>query len=671
MNHKLTYKNKLASNTSLAADIDKLIQEIVNQRKFTFNRKELNFDTSGLESNQIIHLNEGKFEITDSSLFFHKFCYYYSKKISFTLSNDVDEALVFMDKVSEEFSSIGYTPGISSFFRNFTTFMLFAIHQEFNLDFREYIKGLNKETSQDKLYKFNSPYCNIVPYLQTTIEIIYENLFHLLNEVTDETVRFNANVGEIRIALTEYCKSNIQNGLQLLTHSLQQNPVSDNLCSAILQGIYQLDKVLYWQKVEEISTTPKHRLSVIVALSSTEIETAEEAKNQFNLINSFINLTEAEQINLFQFYQNRINSDVVELGLKTSCFAKIEGLIIDPNQNIRQFVLLGLPFIKKFDSEKIDLLKKLVLTADFDKQQFALFGKALMFNKFLKGFSELTRVYALKYRLDFDIKIFESIIYNFENDQPEAFSLELIQLLTDDQGEIRYFGNRILSYLTPLNDKFLFKTEITKLTPLTQFKLLISTLSDIREPQSSLPMLIPILYSSSTVVREKFISKLELLSEEYGSSVIETLEAELDLNASEEKKIYDRIRVYCDNFWSQIKVKKHIKEFNPLYAESELYTLHSKNYGKKINQELTENIDKNSVFAQFAHTVILAKGGGWKHGETSKVEQLPEYSAKLQLPRSYFIAPESYNLNFTKRRRENWKDKSKEWEAAILLYESI
>ncbi len=665
MNDIHTYEEKLTADSNLKTSIDKLIDYITLEKKFQIKKEDFKFDTSNLESSGIIKVNEKHIEISDSSLFFNQFYLYYTNKFSFTITANIDDAFSFIEKVDEEFKTAGYNAGTFSFFKHFRTFILFLLYKKFSLDFNEYITNLSKATSGQRLYDFCYSYCKILPHLQTDIEIIYKNLKHLIIEITDETVRFNGNVGEIRIALTLYCKSNPNKGLSLLYYAQKQNPIIDNLNSAIIQGIYEVKRNDFWEQIETISKITDHRLSIMLGLSFAKAETDIEAQKHFDLIISFIDLTELELFNLPQFLQCLINNSVASLKLKKLCFAKLEELVINSNQNLRKVILSEISFINGFDDERIEILKKLIETSDFDKEQIHPVANVFINNKSLKGFIELIHLYASKYKLDFNAEIFSSAFHHFRNDQTENLSIELIKLLTHDLGEIRFIGSRILNYLTPHRGRFIFQTNILQLDALTQYKLWMSVFGETKEPGTSLPMLLPLLQSPFPFVKEAFIGRIEILTEEYGSSVAETLEKELNLNIPENIEILDRVKKYADDFWNEISKKRNIKEFNPLYTQSELYTLHSTNYGKSFNKSLSENVHKGSVFMQFATTVILAKGGGWKHEKHSKIEKLGHVSTSFQLPRSYFISPESFDWNFRMHYIKNWKNILKKWEAII------
>jgi hypothetical protein len=661
----LVYEEKLADDSSLIASINELIDFIIREKKFQFKKEDFSFDIERLKEMNVLHEKEGVLKINDSAFFFSRFIDFYFNKFSFTISDDVDKAFAFTNEIEHELDTEGYRPGVSEFFRSIRKFTIFIIHKSYKSDFSAYTKNLSKEISGQTLYHFLNSYCNILPFITSPVGIIYENVKHLMNQVTDPSVRWNGNIGEIRSSIVSYCQIDPEKGEVLLEYAIEQIEPMHDVNSAILQGMYLNRGAVFWPKLEELSKNENWRLSVLLGLSSLKPQTEEEGKEFFNLTCSLNSPTEVELFNLPQILVSIVNAAIVSEEIKINCFKELERHITNSNQNLRLRVLSEISFINGFDDERINLMKKLIETPDFDKEQINSIAHVFVNNKSLKGFIELVHLYGSKYRLDFNAEIFSSAFHHFRNDQPENLSIELIKLLTHDLGEIRFIGGRILNYLTPHRGHFIFQTNILDLDALTQYKLWMSIFGETKEPGVSIPMLLPLLQSSFSFVKEAFIGRMEILTEEYGSSVAETLEKELDLNIPENLKTLDRVKKYADDFWNEISKKRNVKEFNPLYTQSELYTLHSTNYNKSFNKSFSENVHKGSTFLQFATTVILAKGGGWKHEKHSKVEKLGQVNTSFQLPRSYFISPESFDVNFRKNYIKNWKNILEKWEAII------
>jgi hypothetical protein len=660
-----TYEEKLGSIIELKDFTNRLIEHTINSKKFKFETSELKFDTSLLEENQILVNEESKLLISHSAVYYSLFFDRYANKFNFQLTENIAELFDFIEKVEEELkTSQPFNTNVHSFFKGFKTFALFLVHKQFNTDFSAFIQTLNKESGHI-LYDFNYTYSKLVPFLNTPTNVLYNNLNHLITGVTSD-VQYNSNLYEISNAIREFCKRNPEDGKKLLQYSIEQSTIDHNLIIPAIGGLYEKNRDSFWNEITELVKQSKLRVSVICALSSTNALTNEEANKYYSTIASLENHIEEELFNLPKFFVSLINNKVIDdESIKESCFLKLNELIVNPNQKLRQVILNELSFVDGYDSKAIEVLKTLVGDASFDKEQISLVGHVFIRNKDLLGFIDLVTIYGEKFKLDFKAESFSSALYHFRQDFPEKLSQELIKLITNDSGAIRYIGVRIVEYLTPHNGRFIFQTDILNYNAITQYKLWMSILGEIKEPKYTLPMLFPLLNSPFSFVKEAFICRMEQLTEEYGNSVLETIETELDITNLDYSNIYNRIKNYSEVFWAEISKKRGIKELNPIYTQSDLYTLFSNNYGKSFNKNLSEGVEKKSIFMQFATTIILAKGGGWKHEKKGKVEKLGQVSTSFQLPRSHFVNPESFDWEFRTNYFENWKNKFEKWEAVI------
>lgn len=660
-----TYEEKLGTLDTLKRIVTQLVELTINSKKFKFETSELNFDFSILEEHQILISEETKLVISPSALYYSLFFDHYAHQFNFQLSENINEVFDFIEKIEEELkTNQPFNTNIFSFFKGFKAFVLFLVHKKFNSDFSAFIKSLNKESGRI-LYDFNYAYSLILPFLKTPINILYDNLNHLISGVTSD-VQYNSNLYEISNAVRVYCKDNIEEAQKLLVYCLAQPSIVHNLTIPLIGGLYENQRDFFWNEIIHLLEKSEIRTSVICALSSTPALSTDEGIKYYTSISSLGNITEEELFNLSRFFTSIINNkNIVDIPLKKSCFQKLNELILNPNPKIRQVVLNDLSFIDDYDSEVVDLLKNLLSDVNFNKDHIHLVGNVFIRNKDLSGFIDLISIYGEKFKLDFKADYFSSALYNFKQESFEDLSIELIKLITHDLGYLRYIGIRIIEYLTPHNGRFIFQTDLLKFDALTQYKLWISVLSEVKEPKYTLPMLFPLLRTQYSFVKEAFIGKTEQLTEEYGNSVFETIEAELDLSDLENLTYYERVKVYCEEFWAEVSKKRGIKELDPVYTQSELYNLYSENYGKSFNKNLSEGVEKKSVFMQFATTVVLAKGGGWKHEKHGKVEKLGKVSTSFQLPRSYFVSPEAFDWNFRTNYLESWNNKFKKWEAII------
>ncbi|RZJ99945.1 MAG: hypothetical protein EOO46_21470 [Flavobacterium sp.] len=248
------------------------------------------------------------------------------------------------------------------------------------------------------------------------------------------------------------------------------------------------------------------------------------------------------------------------------------------------------------------------------------------------------------------------------NKKEADFDQHLIEFLIHDLGEIRWMGSRILSKLIFHDNMRHFAVNILELPSKSQFKLFTAVLSLINEAQHTLPLVVPLLESGNEAVKEGLISRLELLSEDYGSQVTDALNNYWPAKTEEQQAISDRIQHYMEDFFKRARKKTEVKELNPLHTQSSYFNTYMKSYQKHFERTINEGVDKNSIMRQLATTVVLAKGGGWKHAETGEVMQLSSIGTSMTLPRSYFVSPDNFEWDRMVDRLENWKNFLGEWE---------
>lgn len=656
-------ESALKNKPQLQESISQLITYIIDKKKFKFDKSEFQFDISELEKNEILVYDDRKFQVAKNNMFYFLFFLHYKNNLSFTLSDDIDAAIEFVETVDEHFNvERTVLNGRTEFFKNFRAFILIAINREFNSDFISYVLSLNHDSKN--IYKFNSAFCDSLTDLYLLPKIVFTILSHLYSEINTEAM-MNLNTGEITNSLRKYASFDTAKGRELLEISGKEDLYQPNLTIGTIAGIYDTDREKFRNELNALIKEDKYHESIIIALSRVKLLSIEESNKNFDLIQSIHPVNETTFYSLSRFYSGTLeNVGIVDDILIQKCFNKLHELIIHPNQNIRGSVLHEIRFLKGYDKEISELLVVLLVTTDYDTK----FDKAISDVFFQRNevifFSGFLIQYARKFKLSIDIKKFDSAIDHFQDKEPD-FSRELINLLIHDEGEVRFIANRILTTLSSLQYIYKFKFDILTLPAIEQYKLWVSVMDDFREPKYSLPLLLPLINSKHEVVQEAFICKLEELTESYFSSVIKEMKNELDLTSPHNQNIINRVQAYLDKFCIEIDKKRGIKELDPYYTQSKLINSFHKKFSSKWNEQTDKTVNENSIFSMLATTVILAKGGGWKHEKHSEVSQLTQFSTSFSLPRESFIEGEFFDWYFRNKFIENWIEKFKQWEATI------
>jgi hypothetical protein len=657
-----SFETKLNKEPDLRKAITELIEISVSNKKFSYKIDECTFDYEHLVNANILIQTNDLIEFADSAILHYVFLSFYSKKLSYELTINVAEAFLFLHTIKKEIGTDNreILP-LFAFLRKFNKFLLYLLHKELNLDFNKFILSLSKE-SGDTLYEFNEAYSEILPYLETPRNILVENLKHLL-EMLKSDATFDSNTGKLLNAISDYCSSNIANGKELLQYSMSyRNPVIHNLNIPIIAGIYKIEKEFFWKEIVQFYQNKENDVTIICALSSIRSLNDEIAIKHYELITSKENFETDALANLPKFFTSIIKCDeVMDLNLKKSCFAKLSELIINPLQNVRIFTLREIQYTDGHSTEIFELLKKLIVSSDFNKEQLPLIGHVLYNQKNLSHFIDLLKTLSEKLPFDFEPDHFNSILNHFYCEDSDNFCLELVKLLTHNRGEVRFIGNKIIDVI-PVRK---LSIDILKLDAILQYKLWMSILGEIRQPKDALPILIPLVNSTFSIVKEAFILKLELLTEDYSHSVIDVLKEQLDLTNEYNLEIFNQVNNYYKEFRKNLEKKFTIKELDSRYTHSKAFRFFTQAHRRYFSESVMENADRKSFFTQMFKTVILAKNGGWKHKEDAQISKLSPVGVSMQYPRSMFILPELNDMEYLIRRNENWENKFKLWEAII------
>jgi hypothetical protein len=164
--------------------------------------------------------------------------------------------------------------------------------------------------------------------------------------------------------------------------------------------------------------------------------------------------------------------------------------------------------------------------------------------------------------------------------------------------------------------------------------------------------------SKSDTVKDCFIFKLEEISRDYGSHVLEVLKKNLDNENSHYTKVIDRISEYISNFYKiNADVKNTIKELNPYYSQNLSFKKFNSLFRKKMSTSINKGARENSIMGVLGvNTVKLSKGGGWKFENKDGISQLGKIETSMSLPRSYFIDPDDFEMEIGYENIKDWND---------------
>lgn len=654
-------------------DLAKLIEYISENQTFTFKESNVSFKCDDLITMKVLERQPNQVKVISSSLFTDAFYQYFVSKLDFCLTNDFHSVVEFYRKIENHFREAKKgIIGITEQMNNLLVYLIKKVNEDFGVTFEDFAITLNKDNQDEFLYRFNTSFFSCLDELKIEAEDLYPSVIHLYEQVNSD-VYYNMNLGELTNGVRRFCIKNPDKGIQLLElHKERESRPIDSIHSAMLIGLYKSNRVGELERIKELLKDDINHTSVVCAISAFEPESNAEAINLLNVIEETKSVDENFVINLPKLYTNFINNkNISDPEILKRCFSKLQELANSDSLEIKKSTMWHVRFVEDHDKEIfkiVDSFNKAPLQDDM----YGVINEVLTSFKDQAYFFHFLRSYSVHNKMKFESKKFEFPISKFENQDSSAFSKHLIYLLIDNEGAIRFIGKRILSHLTVVvHRNYQFKYDILKLPALDQIKLWVSVFQDKPQPKYSLPLLLPLRKSSSSIVVESFIYKLEELIESYSSALLSVLQEQLNLNEEDDKTLLARVNSKYEEFSEYWDKKVAIKELNPLYVQSKIYEIYEEQYHENISSSFEDSIAENSPFLNHMTTITLAKGGGWKHKKEGKVSQLSSVGTSFQFPRDYNLAPERFDFNIRVTYVENWENEFTEWEAALSSSENI
>jgi len=654
-------------------ELKKLIEYVVEQKAFLFLKDDVPFYYDELLANGILVEHQGKLAVNESASFTQAMYEYFSSRYGFELSNNFNVTVDFYNKILQNF--IVENKIILGFIeqkRNLLIYLIKASNRGYGETFKEFILSLNKILNGQFLYAFTTAFFKCLDELDIDAENLYASIRHLHEQVVSDAY-YNLNVSEVISGIQTYCRKNSNNGEMLLNiHDKNENSPIVNIQAAILVGLYHNNPSKEIERIKELAKREINHQTIACAAFGFYPKDEEEGAILLDVLDSIKSTSENYLINLPRIYGRFLrNENITKVESKMKCFQKIQALLDFDLLVIKKATLWELQFVEGHQAEVfeiIDSLNESVLDDNLYKsvnEVLAGFSEQKYFFQFLRRFS-------VNNKLKFESKSFNLPISKFKKEDPMDFSKNLIQMLIDNDGGVRFIGKRILSHLTiVMHPNYNFGYDILNLSALDQYKLWVVVFQGTPEPKYTFPLLLPLRKSKYPFVREAFICKLEELIESYTSSVMSVLKEHLDLTDDEDNKLLQRIELRNEEFNSFYDKKVKVKELNPLYTQAELYELYQEGFGISLSKSVEDSVEKNSSVIHLFKTITLAKGGGWKHNSGGQVSQLSNIEVSFQLPREYYIKPELFDYENRSYYLVNWENEFREWEAIISSLENI
>lgn len=279
-------------------------------------------------------------------------------------------------------------------------------------------------------------------------------------------------------------------------------------------------------------------------------------------------------------------------------------------------------------------------------------------------FFDFLVAYSLKFGLKFQPAKFKDCIYILHEGNKPQFEQRVIQMMTHEEGEVRYAGNKLLYSLHDICQINDLSFDLHTLDSLKQYKFVVTLSNDRLHAKEQITYMAPLLSSTSDIVKELVLCKLEELIQGYKQQVFEYLETHLK-DLLDKQSIITRLEYTLEEVYALLRVKKGVRELTPEVQYPRLM--------RSYNQALTKSHQKSDnkrdrkpegIWSLFT-PVLVARGGGVLHPDGS-IHAFGKVSASFTIPRTLFVSPEigEYELFFFFT--TNWTEEFEPWEQTIL-----
>lgn len=638
---------------ALLEELQDLVKYILSNKKFILNSEELNFKHDELISNNIIIVNESNIEISDYETVAFSVYNCLKDEFQFVAYESVSDLFEFLVKSRTYFTTHAYSQGKNEFFSHYFEIIIRESLKSKEYDFHSFILNISASEYNRNHYFFIEGYLKNLPLTNFDFELLNDLCEHIISLV-------NWFEYVIVAALRNYTLEKTNKARELLSQSLQYPNAVQAIQVGILQGLY-LENNLFIEELKELVTDTANHQRVLKAITPL---LGEKNKDDFK---KFLEITETIQKNdvkeslllLPHLYVNIINnsSPTDHSALIDRCFNKIEELLSSTDKDILYNTLGTLKYLEGSESEIDNLIIRLIQRTPYDENLVKLISDIYGSKPNIDSFFDFLQTLAHSHPLSFKAELLRSSLDNIRKIDNQSFDLKLAILLTNDKGQVRFVGCRLLTHLlSNSNDSFTF--DILTLDPLSQYKFLLSSLQMLLDFTNLLPILLPLHKSPNDFVREAFACKIEELTRiGFGKDIIELASTSLPQDTIEGKVFLARINECYTKHSNLIQEQLKLKEIDPFYTQAKLFENFNNVHYKRFNKTFSEGLKANSIMMQLVNNIILAKGGGWKMENQEEIRQLGKFESSFSIPKSLYLSPELNDWERLEFFNEDWEGK--------------
>ncbi len=663
---KLKFMAKPNDISVVSNEILQLIEYCLKHKTLSIKKNLVDFDYKLLDSKGVLKINGESLTVLNHAEF--NSLLYKELRRTFNWSDTKDFKLFSTSllEFEDNFKSNGYVQGFSTLKKELWAQAIKDYNTLHSSQFDDYLYSLDIETNRSELYSFNDGYSLALPELTINIDVFCNNV-NLLISLIDKNEGYNSSLNGLLKGIRNKVYACPDFGMKCFNYLLNQEVDSSDVLSQIISGLYEKFSLeFYTKELESLLIEVKYVDEIISGLANVKTVKVSDASLFLNVFENIDKTNETILLNCYRLIFNVINSSYIEPAsklIKESFLILGDAIYIDDVKLIH-YILSELMYLDGYKEEKSSLILTLIEQPHFNFYNYLkAIDRVISASKDIDLYKNVIHALSVNCKFVPIHELLESSIRFFKNTCKAEFDEILVKLLIDNNASIRFIGSDVFTNIK--HDEYKFDFEVLSLRPIDQYKLWISICSDYNEPKDVLPCILPLLQSTSELVKEAFICKLEEYCENYGDSVYELISKHIDLSNVELKTILHRVKNYSIKFHrNNTLLKSNIKELDPYYIQNRLFKDFTKAHYRKMHNVIRNVTDKNP-FLDFCSKVTLLKGGGWKMEDSDEISYLGEYGFDPSFPRNYFIEPEHFDFEKGKEMILDWTEEFDELEKAL------
>jgi hypothetical protein len=629
--------------------LDRFIDSLQEHKKLEFKIDEITIDNSLVERG-IVKIENNVVSIFDYAAISKCLLEKHRFKLDFRMSGSFEKTAEFLDLIKQDFNSNGYIFNYHLIEKESWKYLVKESFDNYNCTFSGYLKSVDLEKKPEGIYQFIQAYSALLPDLNLSVDEIVDN-FLLMVEMTKSNAEYNIDLGNIITGVKSKCKLDFETGLQILNRSINLQKQNDLLIASAVTGLYESKSAeFYYSTLEKLLDHNLNCNPILLGLSQVSAITDDDCILFIEIINRY-KQNELVRISILSILFSILRSN--HTSYHQFCYVEIGAMTVD--EKAAYFILHNICFIKLHNQEKSEVVNKLIRQNYFTIDKYIQpISQIFWYIKDIESFKKVILAIVEVCPFKNFMRKFHSFLHSVDKVELDTF---LIELLTDNSAGKRFTGLDIFHELS-LQKPYVFSIDILLLPTILQYKLWVTLTGDFNQPNERLTALIPLIDAKSDLIRESFICKLEVISEDYGGYVTDVLENCLDSSNQEHHAVISRIKNYIRDFYDlNTSLKNTLNEFNPYQTHYKLINKYNDFFHKHMRETIDQGAKKNSLLSLLGtNTVQLSKGGGWRLAPDKEITQLSSFGSSFTMPRTYFIHPNQFDMEKGMIILNDWKD---------------